>query len=517
MGRIIRQMFKTIIAVFPVLCLVACLQDQKPKDQKAQTLVPENPMLEVLKCENVVPAVIVGSGPAGLSAALYFARAGIKSFVFAGPMPHGQLTQTTYVENWPGQIKILGADLMDNMKQQVISFGAQIIHDTITKMDLTKWPFSVETEDGRFFKTLAVILATGSTPKALGVPGEKEFWGKGVTPCAICDAIFFKKKNVVIVGGGDSAAEMVLELAPYVNKVTVLVRKDAMQAAATMQKRVLECPNAAIEYHKEIKAIYGEKKQCQKHEENTCGCLNPEVCAIDVYDNATKTTQRRQIDGVFLAIGHVPNNKLIQNAVDLDRDGYVKMKARSQATYLSGVFAAGEIQDPIYRQAVVAAGEGAKAALDAASFLHSIGFTVDIGQQLDRKFFEKFSDEKIELEEIDQYDELEKVFAENPGVILVEFYCHDCPGCIRMRPVIEAIAYKLQDQIKVFKSDYAAVASFESPKHDGSIFRHLYRQDPPIKIKGLPALLVFKDGQCVSKTSRIMNKVELLEYVEQFL
>ncbi|MCX5923322.1 MAG: FAD-dependent oxidoreductase [Candidatus Dependentiae bacterium] len=406
------KVFKTFLVVLPVLCIVACFYGRRGSFRASVSKADQNvhapesySMQNALKEENVVPVAIIGSGPAGLSAALYVARAGMKAFVFAGPMPCGQLTQTTYIENWPGTEKIMGPELMNDMKKQVVSFGATIIHDTVTSIDFTKWPFSLKTEEGRCFKAMSIILATGATPKTLGIPGEQEFFGKGVTTCAVCDASFFKGKEVVISGGGDSAAEMVFELAPYVKKVTMLVRKGSMKAAAAIQKRVFECPNAVIEFHKELVAIYGSAKDCQKHEENTCGCNSPEVCAIDVYDNETKKTERRPIDGVFLSIGHDPNNKLIKGSIDLDEHGCMVMNGRTQQSSMPGVFAAGEIQDPFYRQAIVAAGEGAKAALDATSFLYDIGFTVAIGQKLDQNFSARFSDLKVELERIDQYEE----------------------------------------------------------------------------------------------------------------
>ncbi len=518
MGRV----FKAILIVVPILCFVAWFKYDRILDrggctEKKSNILPDHPMIEALKHENVAPVAIIGSGPAGLASALYVARAGMKAFVFAGPMPCGQLTKTTYIENWPGREKIMGPELMNDMKKQVVSFGATIIHDTITSIDFSSWPFSLKTEDGRSFKAMSIILATGATPKTLNIPGEQEFWGKGVTTCAVCDAFFFKNKEVVIAGGGDSAAEMVFELAPYVSKVTMLVRKGSMRAAVAMQKRVLECPNAVVEYHKEITAIYGTAKPCSTHEENTCGCNAPEVSAIDVYDNNTNTTERRPIDGVFLSIGHDPNNELIKGHIELDEHGCMVMKGRTQESSMPGVFAAGEIQDPSYRQAIVAAGEGAKAALDATSFLYDIGFTVEIGQKLDQKFCERFSDVKFELERIDQMDELEAVFKNNPGLVLVDFYSDNCPGCIRMIPILEAIGYELAGKVKIVKTNHDDVVNQESPKHKNSIFKRLWWGEPAIKVRRLPSLLVFRDGKYLEMTSRIMNKQQLLEYVQKFL
>ncbi len=484
------QYFRTVLIFLPVIFLVACFRDDK--NPHAHLIHTYN-LHDAVHQENIVPVAIIGSGPAGLSAALYIARAGMKSFVFAGSTPGGQLTQTTYVENWPGRDKVLGPDLMDDIKKQAVSFGTTIITDTVTSIDSSHWPFSIKTEEGRSFKALSVILTTGATPKRLNVPGESEYWGKGVTTCAVCDARFFKNKEVVIAGGGDSAVEMVFELAPYVKKVTMLVRKDHMRAAVAMQEKLAGYSNAAVEYNKEIKEIYGE---------------DGGVVAIDVYDNKLNLTQKRPIDGVFLAIGHDPNNKMIRGQVPLDEAGYVKMRDRSQESLVSGIFAAGEIQDPTYRQAIVASGEGVKAALDTTSFLYELGFNVDIGKKLDRQFFENFSDDKVELKEIFTNEELEEEVLNSKGVVLLDFYATTCPACIKMLPILETIAYKFQDKVSIVKVNYDKVKQ--------TIFRTLWK-DHDIKVRNLPTLLVFKDGEFVEMNKKVMNRRELSEYVQQFI
>jgi len=297
----------------------------------------------------------------------------------------------------------------------------------------------------------------------------------------------------VIAGGGDSAAEMVFELAPHVKKVTMLVRKEAMRAAVAMQKRVFAYPNAQVEFNKEVTAVHGEKG---------------EVVAVDVYDNVLKTTERRPIDGMFLAIGHDPNNKLLQGGdIELDESGYLVMNGRTQETSLKGVFAAGEIQDPSYKQAIVASGEGVKAALDATSFLYSIGFNAEIGEQLDKKFFENFSDEKTEMREISEKKELNELVLNAKGVVLLDFYGSNCPTCVRMIPSLEAVAHKLSGQVKVYKVHFIK----DSPIHRILWWNH------DIKIQKVPSLLVFKDGKFMEMTYNFMTKVELLEYVKKFL
>lgn len=485
-----QQTVKFFLFTLLLIGLVACL-----KRSDSPTLLPPRhyQLANALKEENVVPVTIIGSGPAGLSAALYVARTGMKAFVFAGPVLCGQLTQTTFIENWPGRARVLGIDLMSDIKKQVEGFGAIIIHDSVVKIDFVTWPFVLQTEDGKNFKAMSIILATGAEPRRLNVPGETQYWGKGVTTCAVCDAPFFKNKEVVISGGGDSAAEMVFELASYVKKVTILVRKDAMRAAAVIQQRIAAYPNACVQYHKEIKEIYGDGQH---------------VTAIDVYDNQTKQTERRSIDGVFLAIGHDPNNKLMQENIQLDDHGYVVVQGRSQQTSVQGVFAAGEIQDPLYRQAIVAAGEGVKAALDATEFLYEIGFNSAIGVKLDQNFFEQFADVKLGLREITQTKEFDDLVFHSKGLVLLDFYSTSCPGCMQMLPVLEAIAAKLEGKIKIVKTNITKVRQ--------TILKELY-WGHDIKISKVPSLLVFKDGKFQEINTRLMSKSQLMEYVQKFL
>ncbi|MBI2345099.1 FAD-dependent oxidoreductase [Candidatus Dependentiae bacterium] len=491
-----QQITKFFLITIPISFLFACYNPllRVGKSERKLSLNHLDYSLErAVKQENVVPVVIIGSGPAGLSAALYLARAGMKAFIFAGAMPLGQLTQTTYVENWPGREKVLGPELMNDMKKQAQSFGSVMIHDVVTSVDFTSWPFNIKTEEGREFKALSIILATGATPRRLNVPGEQEYWGKGVTTCAVCDARFFKDKDIVIVGGGDSAVEMVFELSPYVKSVKVLVRKGHMKAAAAGLKKIESYPNASIEYHKEVTRIYGDGEH---------------VTAIDVYDNEKESTQKVAMDGVFLAVGHDPNNKILSEGIALDKHGYLIMKDRTQEASVPGVFAAGEIQDPYYRQAIVAAGEGAKAALDTTSFLYEIGFNSEIGAELDKNFFEHFSDVKKELQEITTTKELEDLIMKAKGVVALDFYSLDCPCCIQMLPHLEAVAHKLDDRVKILKANYTLVKK--------TIYRDL-ALDYDIRISKLPSLLVFKDGKIQDINTKVMNKKQLYAYLAKFL
>lgn len=479
-----------VFYVLPIVLTYICISSYFFKKQESS--IERFNIDQVIQSENLIPVAIIGSGPAGLSSALYIARAGIKPVVFSGPNPCGQLTQTTFIENWPGREKVLGIDLMHDVQKQAESFGSLIVHDTVTYTDFSQWPFVLKTEEGRQIKALSVILATGAHPKQLAIPGEKEFWGKGVTTCAVCDAPFFVGKEVVIVGGGDSAAEQVFQLAPYVKKVTVLVRSHQMRACPSAQERILSYKNVTIEYNKEVKQIYGDD-----------GVVN----AVEIYDNSTKKSEKRSVDGVFLAIGHIPNTKLFAKDLKIDHEGYVLMKERSQQTYTKGVFAAGEIQDRTYRQAAVASGEGIKAALDTTSFLYEIGFNSAEHHTLEQNISEMFFDQKAELQEISLLQEFNTLLTTNKGLVIIDFYSQACPGCVRILPALQSLAFYLKDAVTVVKCNTAdALEILQELKYNRGL-----------QVRSVPAILLFKNGTFVARTNAVMSRKELFSFVNKYL
>lgn len=302
--------------------------------------------------------LIIGSGPAGLTAAIYTARAALDPVLLHGMQPGGQLTITTDVENYPGfASSIQGPWLMDQMSKQAEHVGTKLVYDHVKKIDLSARPFVAETESGNIYEADSVIICTGAQAKWLGIDSEKYFQGYGVSGCATCDGFFFKGKEVVVVGGGNSAVEEALYLTNHASKVTIIHRRDSFRAEKILQDRLFKNSKISVLWNHEIEEITGQH--------------NPKsVTGVMVKNTITGALSELTCDGVFIAIGHKPNTDLFKGQLDIDQEGYIITKADSTETSIKGVFAAGDVQDKIFRQAVTAAGTGCMAALEAEKFLH---------------------------------------------------------------------------------------------------------------------------------------------------
>lgn len=301
--------------------------------------------------------LIIGSGPAGYTAAIYAARAGLNPVLIEGMISGGQLTQTSTIDNFPGFPEgIDGYALMDNMRKQAERFGTQIIGSAVNAIDFDNKPLQIHLDDNTEIKSETVIIATGATAKYLGLPDEKKFTGKGVSACATCDGFFFRKKVVAVVGGGDSACEEASYLSNLANKVYLIVRKPFLRASKIMQEEVNKNDKIEILYNTNTEGLFGETKL--------------EGAKLVQYSGTEKERHYEvSLDGFFLAIGHQPNSKLFSKWVETDENGYIKTKPNSSRTNWPGVFAAGDVADPNYRQAITAAASGCRAALDAEKYL----------------------------------------------------------------------------------------------------------------------------------------------------
>jgi len=303
--------------------------------------------------------LIIGSGPAGYTAAIYAARADLKPLMYQGLQPGGQLTTTTEVENFPGYPDgTEGPAMMEDFKKQAERFETDVRWGMITEIDLSKRPFIAKADDGKEIEAQTVIIATGATAKWLGMPSESEYNGYGVSACATCDGYFYKGLDVAVVGGGDTAAEEATYLAKLCKKVYLVHRRDELRASKAMQNRVLNTPNLEMVWNHIPKEVTGETEGFAK-----------KVTGVTLTSALTGEEKKLKIDGFFVAIGHKPNTELFNGQLDMDETGYLLTKPDSTATNVEGVFAAGDVQDHVYRQAVTAAGTGCMAALEAERFL----------------------------------------------------------------------------------------------------------------------------------------------------
>ena len=309
---------------------------------------------------NKVKTLIIGSGPAGYTAAIYAARADLKPLLYTGMEPGGQLTTTTEVDNFPGYPDgVDGPTMMVELQKQAERFGTEVRIGHVNRVEFSKEVGGIHkafVDDGTEIHAQSIIISTGATAKYLGLPSEQKLRGGGVSACAVCDGFFYKGQEVAIVGGGDTAAEEATYLANICSKVTMLVRKDKMRASKAMQHRVSNTPNIDLRYNHEIDEVLGDQV----------------VKGLRIFNNQTGEKEEIKITGLFIAIGHKPNTEIFKDQLEMDDDGYLITKGKSTKTNIPGVFASGDVQDKEYRQAVTAAGTGCMAALDAERYIHTL-------------------------------------------------------------------------------------------------------------------------------------------------
>ncbi len=302
-----------------------------------------------------IKCLIIGSGPAGYTAAIYASRANLNPVVYEGMQPGGQLTTTTEIDNFPGYpMGVTGNDLMEDLKKQAQRFGTEVRYGAVTEVDFSERPFKLKINGEKDILADSVIIATGAVAKYLGLPSEEKFKGAGVSACATCDGFFYRKKDVAVVGGGDTACEEATYLAGLCNKVYLIVRRDVLRASKAMQERVMNTPNIEILWNTNTREILGDDFG---------------VTGAALVNNKTGEESQINIHGFFLAIGHHPNSEVFKPYIETNEEGYIITDGKSQKTSVPGVFAAGDVQDPVYRQAIAAAGSGCRAAMDAEKFL----------------------------------------------------------------------------------------------------------------------------------------------------
>jgi thioredoxin reductase (NADPH) len=443
--------------------------------------------------ENVV---IIGSGPAGYTAAIYAARANLKPFMFegyeAGGLPGGQLMTTTEVENFPGfPDGITGPELMDNMKAQAVRWGAELVTEDVIAADFSQRPFVIRSEE-REVKAHTVIIATGATAKRLGLPSEERLWSRGISACAICDGAtpIFKNESLAVIGGGDSAAEEAVYLTKYGSHVNLLVRTETMRASKAMQDRVLNNPKITVHWQTVAEDVYGDER----------------LEGLKVRNVTTGEMKELPVRGLFYAIGHRPNTGLFAGQLHLDDTGYIKTQPGSVATNIEGVYAAGDVQDHEYRQAITAAGTGCMAALLAERWLSEHHLIQEFHQQGSEK---STPEAKAEYKQAEGFDPgttrhvggyaLRRLYHESDRPILVKYASPTCGPCHTLKPILSKVVDEFEGKIHYVEIDIVDDADVAESAG----------------ITGTPTVQLFRDKALVGEFKGMKQKSQYREMIEK--
>ncbi len=449
--------------------------------------------------ENVV---IIGSGPAGYTAAIYAARANLKPLMFegfqTGGIPGGQLMTTNEVENFPGFPEgITGPELMERMKAQAERWGTECYTEDVIAVDLSQRPFTIQSSD-RQVKANSIIIATGAVAKRLGLPSEREFWSSGISACAICDGASpsFKQEALAVIGGGDSAAEEAVYLTKYGSHVHLLVRKGEMRASKTMQDRVLDNPKITVHWHTEPVDVFGSNSRLE---------------GLKIRNLQTEEVTDLAVKGLFYAIGHTPNTDLFQGQLELDSVGYIVVKSGSVATSVEGVFAAGDVQDHEYRQAISAAGTGCMAALLAERWLSSNNLIAEYHQQAESETLPVVQEKKTVVDTEATFDirqtrhvggyALRKLFHESDRPLLVKYVSPTCGPCRTLKPILDKVVDEYDGKIHFIEIDIEA--------------------DPEVAqmggVMGTPTVQIFKDQELLNELKGVKQKSDFRSLIDQAL
>ncbi|UNE35474.1 FAD-dependent oxidoreductase [Vermiphilus pyriformis] len=436
--------------------------------------------------KNVEPVVIIGAGPAGLSASISTVRAGFKTLVIVGKEMGGQVNQIKDIENWPGEIKLSGAELGRNLYNHAHHVGAQFLHESVSSVDLGTWPFIIKTDQGKIIRPLSVLIATGGEPKKLAVPGVQEYWGiKGVGYCAICEAPFTKGQDVIVIGGSDMAVQRVMQLSVYAKSVTLLVREQKLQALQALIDQMNKCSNVKVLFNTQLNEIRGDDKRVTA------------VVVQNTIDNAKLTIPAQS---VFFAIGYIPRSQLVRPWVDVDSQEYICLKGRSQCTSVPGVFAAGNVTSSEYGKAAVAAGEGEKAALDIINFLEHIGYNPSVEAVIKDNLFTPPAVSHIQIPVIEDIDSFKKLINTN-NAVLVEVFNPLCSVCQEIGPALNAFAESNKDNLTIVKINISRITP-DFQKY--------------LNIPGVPLIIIYEKGApIIHKT--IESSAQLTDVINQYL
>ncbi|MGF1676239.1 MAG: thioredoxin-disulfide reductase [Rivularia sp. (in: cyanobacteria)] len=450
--------------------------------------------------------VIIGSGPAGYTAAIYAGRANLKPVVFegfeAGGLPGGQLMTTTEVENFPGfAAGITGPELMDQMKAQAERWGAELYTEDVISVDLSQRPFTVRSTE-REVKTNSIAIATGATAKRLGLPSEHQFWSRGISACAICDGAtpLFHGASLAVIGAGDSAAEEAIYLTKYGDTVNLLVRSDKMRASKAMQDRVLSNPKIKVHWNTTAVDVFGNEKHMD---------------GIKVRNSKTGEETELHVKGLFYAIGHTPNTSLFKGQLELDDVGYIVTKPNSVETSVEGVFAAGDVQDHEFRQAITAAGTGCMAAMLAERWLSSQGLIQEFRQQVlenvENNELKPQQEEKTAADTEDDFDikatrhvggyALRKIFHDGDRPLVVKYVSPGCGPCHTLKPILNKVVDEFDGKIHFVEIDIDK--DREIAEQAG--------------VTGTPTVQIFKDKELLQELKGVKQKSQYRQLLESII
>lgn len=462
-----------LIIILATLGVAYFVQRRQPRD-----------IHEALAYSNIVPVLVIGSGPAGLSAALYTSRTHLPTIVLTGEKRGGQLADVRQIENWPGKEKKSGGAAVEDLIKQAEHFGAVLVPDIVSSIDLSVWPFKVLTRSNVELRPLAIIIATGRIAKRLAVPGVEKYWGRGVGTCTLCDAPFHKGQIVGVVGGGDSAGDHALQLAEYADKVYLFVRAGVMDASETVQDYVKNNKKIEIVYNAQIERVDGTDAAVQE---------------VTVQDRTSGNISQIPVRGLYFAIGYHPNSELFKQFLPVDTEGFIIMPDRTQRTQIQGVFAAGDVIDKHYGKAGVATGSGVKAGIDAIDFLQTIGYNMNkeaIKQRL--YIYKPVPGQSIAM--ITKMQDLKGVIERKP-LVVVDFYGSSCPTCKAMMPQVEHVAQTLGDKVHFIKIETGV----------GAAIAHEYG------ITSVPQFIVFYKGKPLNTAGSLKTIAQLQEFLSLHL
>jgi len=438
--------------------------------------------------DHIIPVAVIGSGPAGLAAAIPAARSGYHTVIFQGIKPGGELADAQTVENWPGMPTQSGALTMKKLEEQVSSFGAHLVPLVIDDIDVRSWPYKLQISDGTTAYALTVIIATGANQKKLGIPGEDTYWGKGLFTCGLCDGTYARGKETAIIGGGDMAIERALQLRPEAKKVTLIVAEPQLTAHKSMQEKIKGIASISVLYNKEVQALVGS---------------DTAITHLELIDKTTQEKLLFPTSSVFLSSGLTPNTELVINKLPLEKDGCIALKGcHSQQTDLEGIMAAGTVSDSSYRQVAAITGDGTKAGMDAVHFLSKWGFDGPRRELLSKNVYKIPLIPHPHIKKIASLYELNR-YLRGKKPVLVEIYSPACSSCRKMEGPLTKATEELKDDLVICKIN----------KDNDKLYYLVEKYD----LNLIPAFLLFKNGREVLRIEGEMANPQFEELIKKSL